>query len=383
MKLATKFKTATAPLAVIAALVGAQASAETTLTAAVGMGPKSSSVIAYEDFSKYVAENSDVNIKVFSMSLLSLSETGPGIRDGLADLGFVVPAYYQAEYANTNLAANLTMLVTSGERVESAGAAMSGAMTEYVLNCPDCLAEYQTQQHVYLGSVSSNPYDLICTKPITTLEDLDGAKLRSIGGNYSRWAESFGAIAVGMPSADTYEGLSQGVIDCTMASIADLTDRSLTDVAKYVTLGVPGGSFAAVATSNFNVDVWADLTPEQREVILRGAATMQAQMTLGYYNLANRDIEAAPGNGIELLQPSDELSAASDAFVQSDLAVIEAQFTKDYGVDGAAEKIAEVSALIEKWKGLTADAAGDTEKLSQIYWDEIFSKIDPSSYGVQ
>lgn len=382
MKRIAKLKMAAAPATVIACLFGAQVAAETSLTAAIGMGPKNSSVIAFNAFADYVAEHSDVKINVFTMSLLSMKETAPGIRDGLADLGFVVPVYYQAEYANTNLAANLTMLSTTGTRVQAPGAAMAGAMTDYIFNCPDCLAEYKAERQVYLGSVSSNPYDLVCTKPIATIEDLEGAKLRSIGGNYSRWAETFGATAVNMPSPDTYEGLSQGVIDCTMASISDLTDNSLYDVATHVTLGVPGGAFAGVATSNFNVDVWADLTTEQREVILRGAAKMQAEMTLGYYELAKRDATEAPSRGVQLVEPSAELLAATDTFVQGDLEVIKKQFSQDYGVTHAADKVEKMAALIEKWKGLTADVADDPEALAQVYWDEIFSKLDPASYGI-
>ncbi|WP_163851895.1 C4-dicarboxylate TRAP transporter substrate-binding protein [Pseudooceanicola aestuarii] len=353
-----------------------------TLNAAVGMGPKSSSYIAYEGFADYIAQNSDLKIKVFSMSLLSMKETAPGIRDGLADLGFVVPVYYPAEYAETVLAANLSMLSTSGTKVQSPGAAMAGAMTEFIFNCPDCLAEYKTQNQVYLGSVSSHGYDLLCTQPVTTLDDLKGLKLRSPGGNYSRWAEHHGAIAVSMPASDTYEALSQGVIDCHMASVSDLSDHSLFDVVTHVTPGVPGGAFAGVATSNFNTDVWRDLTAEQRRVVLRGAARMQAEMTLGYFNLAQKDLAAAPAAEVEILSPDAALVASTDAFVADDLAVIGAQFSRDYGVAEVETKIATLSALVEKWKGLTADHAMDPAALEQVYWDEIFAKIDPEAYGL-
>nr|MCH9673767.1 C4-dicarboxylate ABC transporter substrate-binding protein [Gammaproteobacteria bacterium] len=84
-----------------------------TLKAAVGLGPKSQQVWAYKAFADYIQANSDLKIKVFSMSLLNLKETPPGIRDGVADIGFVLPPYFPAEYAESNLAANLTMLATT------------------------------------------------------------------------------------------------------------------------------------------------------------------------------------------------------------------------------------------------------------------------------
>lgn len=382
MKLAPLLKVSTTLLAVFAAAWGSTAQAK-TLTAAIGMGPKNSSVVAYESFADYVAAHTDLEIKVYPMSLLSMKETPQGIRDGLADLGFVVPVYFPAEYKESNLVANLSMLSTSGTKVKSPGAALAGAMTEYIFNCAECMEEYRSQGQVYLGSVSSNGYDVLCTKPISTIDDLKGSKMRSPGGNYSRWAESLGAIGVSMPAGDTYEALSQGVIDCHMGSVSDLTNNSLVDVTKYVTFGVPGGAFAGVATSNFNVGVWQDLTEQERAVILRGAARMQAEMTLGYYDLAMKDAADAPAAGVEIVEASAELVDATDAFVKADLAVIASHFAEDYGVDNVDAKIAEMVRLVEKWKGLTADLSGDREGLEQVYWDEIFSRLDPATFGVE
>ena len=62
---------------------------------------------------------------------------------------------------------------------------------------------------------------------------------------------------------------------------------------------------------------------------------------------------------------------------------IAAQFTKDYGLKNVDPKIAKITELIEKWKGLTADIADDPEALTKLYWDEIFSKIDPSTFGMK
>ena len=380
MKLVSSLKAIALTLSLSHALVAGPLHAK-TLNAAIGMGPKNSSVAAYRSFAAFVAERTDIEIKVFPMSLLSMKETPQGIRDGLADLGFVVPVYFPAQYKESNLIANLSMLSTSGVKVASPGAALSGAMTEYLFNCTECLAEYQSQGQVYLGSVSSHGYDALCTKSIRTLDDLKGARMRSPGGNYSRWAERMGAVAVSMPAGDTYEAMSQGVIDCHMGSVSDLTNNSLIDVTKYVTFGVPGGAFAGVATSNFNTDVWADLTDAERSVILRGAARMQAEMTLGYYDLAQKDATGAPDAGVEIVDAAPDLVAATDAFVQEDLPVIAAQFEADYGVRNVEAKIGEMVRLVEKWKGLTSDLSGDVAGLEQVYWDEIFSKLDPGTYG--
>ena len=110
---------------------------------------------------------------------------------------------------------------------------------------------------------------------------------------------------------------------------------------------------------------------------------MQADMTLGYQDLADEDEAGASDRGVTLVEPSDELLARTDAFVMEDIKVIEEQFASDYGLADTPEKVEIIKALVEKWKGLTADAGTDREKLAQSYWDNIYSRLDPATFGMQ
>ncbi len=385
--MATKLAVRTAIVAALAGLcigsVTAQSAGAKTLRSAVGLATSSAQYYAHERFAKYVEERTDIKIKVFSMSLLNLKETPPGIRDGVADMGFVLPPYYPAEYADSNLAANLSMLVTTGRQIESPGAAAAGATTEYIFNCPECQTEYAKQNQVYLGTGASPTYIMLCTTPLRTLEDLKGKKYRSGAANFGRWAEHFGGVKVSIPGNDVYEALGQGVIDCAMMSATELTNLSLFDLTKAITRRIPGGVYSGVATNNVNLDVWRDLTLEERKVFLAGSARIQADLTWKYYADAKANLEAAPGKGIEVIEPGPEIMAASDAFVKEDVKVIAKQFADDYGVQNTEAKIAKFAELVEKWKGLTADIADDPEALAKVLWDEIYSKIDPATYGMQ
>jgi TRAP-type C4-dicarboxylate transport system substrate-binding protein len=354
-----------------------------TLKSAVGMPTGSAQIFATKKFAEYVEANTDLKIKVFSMSLLNLKETPPGVRDGIADMGFVLPPYYPAEYAESNLAANVSMLSTTGEQVESPGAAMAGAMSEYIFGCPECLAEYKKQNQVYLGTGASPTYIMLCTKPVRTMEDLKGKKYRSGAANFGRWAEAFGGVKVSIPGNDVYEALGQGVVDCAMLSATELTNLSLFDVTKFVTRRIPGGVFSGVATNNVNVESWQDLSLEERKVFIRGSANINADLTWKYYSVAKKNLEEAPGKGVEVIEPPADVLAASDEFVRKDLKVIEAQFTKDYGLSGTAAKIQTLVTLVKKWKKLTAGIADDPDALAKVYWDNIFSKIDANTYGMK
>lgn len=365
-----------------AMLASAGAAQAETLKVAVGFPTGSAAVYALENFAKNVEATSDLKVKVFSLSLLNLKETPPGIRDGIADMGFVLPPYYPAEFAEINLAANLSMLSTTGKQIASPGTAMGAAMTEYVfLHCPDCLTEQKRQNQVYLGTGTSPTYILHCTTPIRTMEDLKGKKYRSGAANFGRWAEAVGGTKVSVPGNDIYEAMAQGVVDCGMFSATELTNLQLFDVTKYITTKIPGGVFAGVATNSINRDVWADLNDAQREAIFKASARSSADVTWKYYADAKRNLNDAPGKGIEIIEPTAEMVKMSEDFVKADLAVISKQFTEDYGLSNVDAKIAKISELIEKYKDLTAGMEDDAEALAQLYWDEIMSKVDLSTYG--
>ncbi|WP_281017359.1 MULTISPECIES: C4-dicarboxylate TRAP transporter substrate-binding protein [unclassified Minwuia] len=379
MMFSRKTVLAAAGAAMLATAGAAQAE---TLKLAVGFPTGSAAVYALENFAKNVEATSDLKVKVFSLSLLNLKETPPGIRDGIADMGFVLPPYYPAEFAEINLAANLSMLATTGKQIASPGTAMGAAMTEYVfLHCPDCLTEQKRQNQVYLGTGTSPTYILHCTTPIRTMEDLKGKKYRSGAANFGRWAEAVGGTKVSVPGNDIYEAMAQGVVDCGMFSATELTNLQLFDVTKYITTKIPGGVFAGVATNSINRDVWAGLNDAQREAIFKASARSSADVTWKYYADAKRNLNDAPGKGIEIIEPTAEMVKMSEDFVKSDLAVISKQFTEDYGLSNVDAKIAKISELIEKYKGLTAGMEDDAEALAQLYWDEIMSKVDLSTYG--
>ena len=149
-----------------------------------------------------------------------------------------------------------------------------------------------------------------------------------------------------------------------------------------MTRRIPGGVFSGVATNNVNIETWRGLTVEQRKVFLEAASRINADLTWKYYSDAKKNLDASPAKGIEVIEPGPEIMAASDEFVKGDLKVIAEQFKTDYGLKNVDAKIEKIAALVEKWKTLTADIADDPEALNKLYWDEIFSKLDPATYGV-
>ena len=115
---------------------------------------------------------------------------------------------------------------------------------------------------------------------------------------------------------------------------------------------------------------------------MQGSARVQANLTWKYYADAKANLDASPGKGVEVIEPGPEIMAKSDEFVKADLAVIAQQFKDDYGLTNVEAKIEKITELVNKWKKLTADIADDPDALAKLYWGEVFSKIDPATFGM-
>lgn len=335
-------------------------------------------------YADYLKTNGGIDTKIFFQSLLNMSEMPNGLRDGIVDIGNVVTAYKPAEYSETNLFANLSMLATLGDAGEMPAAAMSGAMLEYILfNCPGCLDQYKSENQVFLGTASTSPYIMLCREPVNTLAQMKGKKLRSGAANFGRWAEHVGATKVSLPGNEIYDAMSQGVVDCAMLSITTLIEAQHIDVTKALLFGVPGGVFAGLANNAVNLDTWRSLTNEERAVLIKGTAQLVTDIIVHQRETEIKALELAKEKGLEIADADTETLADYEKFVEGDLAIIATEM-ENQGVPDAAAKVKIASDLIEKWKGKTKGITSkDADALTELYWTEIYSKLDPATYAMQ
>ncbi|EAQ02134.1 TRAP-T family transporter, DctP (periplasmic binding) subunit [Pseudooceanicola batsensis HTCC2597] len=352
------------------------------LTFAGGWPPNSAPTAKLEEFAKAVEENSggDVTVKVFPLSLLSFAEANAGVRDGIADITANLMAYFPQEFSHFNMLAEFSELVELEEfSSEMSSLAFTGAITEYVINsCPDCKEQIKAQNQVYLGASSTTSYVLQCVVPIETVADLEGKRIRAAGAYWARWAESVGAVPVSMSINETLEGLNQGVVDCTASNTADFVNFGFIDVVKYLYLGLPGAQFNVAYT--MNRDSWNSLSEDNKEAMLKSAAKLNADIAYVYIEEARVGKERAPNEGIEYVEASDELVTMNREFIAEDKDAIAEIYKERFSIESGSEAADALTELLGKWTELTKDV-DSAEALAEIYWNEIYSKIDVASYG--
>jgi TRAP-type C4-dicarboxylate transport system substrate-binding protein len=103
------------------------------------------------------------------------------------------------------------------------------------------------------------------TKPVKTLEDLKGLKIRSPGGMQTAYIKALGAEPVFMPLGDVYMALDTGTIDGLVTCPPLVLAFKLYEVAKY---GVKA-TFGCVSEGVvMNKKVWDKTSPDLQKIIM-------------------------------------------------------------------------------------------------------------------
>ncbi|WP_421705377.1 C4-dicarboxylate TRAP transporter substrate-binding protein [Alloalcanivorax xenomutans] len=356
-----------------------------TLRYAIGHPPSSFVVDVAKQYAESVSELSDgdLKVRVFPMSLLNFAETSGGLRDGMADIGFVLTSYFPAEFPHSNVVVESSMLLSLlGDKVRGKeGMVFMGALSEFTFfHCPECNQEFANQNQVYTGSTGGSSYGLVCSQPVETAADLRGMRLRVGAANWSRWTEAVGASPVTMSGNEMYEALSQGVVGCIVLAAPEIHNFGLADVVTDINMDVPGGPMP-IAGTNINVNTWRSLTPDQRTMMMRAASVFSAGVPWIYHQQEDRILAEAEERGVKIHHADADLIKKTDSFIEKDADFIATDYKERYNVSRGEEMITTFRGLLEKWAGLVQNVDSE-QQLVDLYWNEVFSKVDVSRHGL-
>ena len=332
--------------------------------------------VLYTNFAEYLPEESDgrLGTQMLGPEVVNLGQMKDALLSQVAEVGNFLPLYFPAELPYMSLAGELSL--TSGN-----SQAAAAAMTQFMVECEPCQQEMTDFGFVYLGSGASDVYEILSTRPVLSVEDLNGLRLRSGGAPWARFAEHFGAVPAQISVNDTFEAVSQGVVDGSMASIADLISFRLVDVITDVTF-LPLGLYQA--TSNFHTSgvTWASLSVEDREAMARAANRANADFTDRWGRSMPEEAEAAAREaGINLHEASPEFVAAVQDFVATEAETAAEVSAERYGIEDAADRVARFQDLYSYWEGVANEVNNEPEAMAQRVYDEVWANVDFSTYG--
>ena len=91
-------------------------------------------------------------------------------------------------------------------------------------------------------------------KPVRTLEDLKGLRIRCTGLS-SKIIEALGGVPVAMPKGGQYDAMMKGVVDGTTGSLNELKGWRLSEVSKFTTF-YPKVGYVTAMFITMNKDKW-------------------------------------------------------------------------------------------------------------------------------
>ena len=250
------------------------------------------------------------------------------VKNGVADIIWTSPAFSTGRFPVIETL-ELPFVLPSG------GLTASRAMWEFYQG--NAQKEFEAYKVLAIHSGGSIVMDT-ANKPLLTLSDFSGEKLRSGSRMASRMLIALGGTPVNMPPPQITDAVSKGVVDGAMAAWELVPSVKLDEVAKYHTespAGEPGFS-SQVMTLLMNRQKYEGLPADLKAVIDRnsGPALVDAAGTAfdRGTELARKKAQAA-GNKVIVIKPSDYAAMRQAA------TVVEQEWIKESapkGLNGAA-----------------------------------------------
>lgn len=348
------------------------------LKASVHLPPKNNTVAdGWEPFAEQVKAqtNGELTVKLFlGGSLLGPKAASEGIRDGVVDLGYVIVGYHPAEFPHTAFINDMAAIGTNAVVV-------TAATSELILTqCEPCLADYRKRGNVYTGSYAVPPMVIMSTKMIDSPDDIKGLKIRSAGAAWDNFVNAVGATPVNVPSSEQYEAMSRGVVDASFHVAASLKTYGLWDMTKDVLL-VDVGAYRAINTFAFNPESWAELTDDQRRIVLEAASDANFGIAAGYINTDQAALKESEEKGIRVQKISDAFKAIRTDYVSREKAGLVAKGKETRGVANPEPLIQKMSELVDKWTAIYEETGGDVDAIRERFKSDVIARIDVSTYG--
>jgi len=270
-------------------------SAQTTLTMSSWVGPShplTRDVLGGWAAAVEKATNGRVKLQMLPKAPMAAPGTFDGVRDGLVDVSYVTASYTPARHPLPLLAE----LPGSGGSAEINSVAYNRIHWKYLQQAN----EYKGVK--LLGVFTHGPGQMFSVKkPVNSVADLSGMKVRSGGGISEASAKALGASPLVKPAPESYELLSSGVADGTFFPSESIKSFNLDKVVKHATY-FPGGFYSSAFGFFMNEDKWNKLSKQDQDAITSVSGEALARMAGKAWDAADKvGIDAMKAAGVVMV----------------------------------------------------------------------------------
>lgn len=181
-----------------------------------------------EPWAKQLEEHTNGQVKVKFFPGGALGKAGQiysMVENGIVDIGFDLHDYTPGRFPAISVF-ELPFMISSAELG-------SEAMWKAYEQFESVRKEYKGVKVLWLSCHAPGFFNTT-QKPIKSLEDLKGLKIRTASSMVTETLQLFGSTPVTMPATEVYNALEKGVVDGTVLPYDGLKAFKLEDVVKYI-----------------------------------------------------------------------------------------------------------------------------------------------------
>jgi TRAP-type C4-dicarboxylate transport system substrate-binding protein len=289
--------------ALAACALAAPAQAQITLTYSSWVPPTHHLTIWQANWAAEVEKATGGRVKFSSLPKAPAAPPGTfdAVRDGLVDMSYVTASYTPARHILPLMAE----LPGAGNTAEINSVAFSRIHWKYFQK----VGEYKG---VHLLAVFTHgPGQMFTKKPIKSLDDFKGQKIRTGGGIAEQVANALGGSAFVKPAPESYELLNSGVADGVFFPFESIVSFKLDKVIGQATV-FPGGLYSSAFGFFMNEDKWAKIPKQDQAIIAKFAGEYAARSNGQSWDRADKvglDALKAAGANITTATPAMQAEA--------------------------------------------------------------------------
>ena len=247
-----------------------------------------------------------VTFKYFwAESLISAAEQIDALESGLCDVSTLCPAYFPAKMPLYNMTF-LPALFPLTKHDEEDIVAYFNIVNEWFAT-PLLMEEYARWNTVPWTEDYYDVYTILSKGfPAANIEDLQGKKIRAIGGT-ATLLESAGAVPIYTTYPEMYDALYRGTVEGLAHGWGGFYSFKIHEIADYWTPGILLGHMPSALA--FNKDTYEALPDDVKGIIDAVAEEYGAMYAEGYLARKGPSLEEFKEAGVEFVDFSDEANA--------------------------------------------------------------------------
>ena len=182
---------------------------------------------SFEPFAKRVQEltGGKVAVKIYPGGALGAPNQLPdAVKTGITDIAFIIPSYSTGRFERIS-ALDLPFFFNS---------AVHATKTIYDMADQYFAEDFKDYKVLWFYSCGPGQFQSV-SKPMHTLDDFKGMKMRAPSAYMSKAFKLLGSTPVGMPISELTVSLEKGVIDGMLTPFSAVKDFRLFDLVKHIT----------------------------------------------------------------------------------------------------------------------------------------------------